>query len=1423
MAGKAAPAKPAVKRRTVTNGGIPATRRNTKPGNPGYAGYEYQITVTVWVALDLMLVKMATTQIQVEPRSDEDIEAAVKDPATGLSEASAKADAIELVIQAKTRSGAPWTASAIADVLLGKARSGKDSGGKRSRPLEMLEADPARRYVFATNESLAEGLRPHEGEHLLDFPDVDKLPPHARTKRTLAQQAELAPRIVLLSGVTVETLKSRIVAQLERHGHVASPAHHQCIRDLRDLVRDKIRGQDYGVLTRDEVIDILVRHGGSIAPTRDMDHYVRPASYEEISRRLREQHAVVIAGPSGTGKTLTADILELELRAAAPPFSVIGEENGPSQIRANLTRADPVVFHLRDPWGGNRLTPDADRWSGELPKLLQQAGPGRKFIITSRSDVLSSAGSQVLKDLNPYIERIEVEDYGSERIAEIYDGIASDLRGHARTLATTFRDDAIASLGRPYEVSRFLVSLGRENPEEPRPVAKLIADSQIEAISHVVADQVSSFGTDGIQGAAIIWSMLIARSAVPDAVFTQLARRLRSLDPSFRPDVQGLLDFLQASRNLKRDGAALSFAHPRVEDGLLLALRAKSGEAEFSLGLVVQALVGWDAVGQDWGRETALAMLRRVSAIEEVDPEIPDATRARLQEFLVSVALGEGGRRDFERALRDLIRFGSPTHLPTKLARILLDGAESTKRPSFGPVWTAPEITEEDVASLRADPTTAPLIKRFIGEILPFTHVGYATDIVDVIDALAPGIEEEFWGGLSSIEGPGDPSSNIEPIVLGALRGETPDYDRAIEAFAKSEERADAWMEKSAGDRLAAEEHAIDADAADHELEEPGEAYHNAHSGMEKIVALRKGRDGVDFIRGHPRADLLTRALAEVLKNSPGVDAADLRQLLGLAEGWVRDYAWAAVRQHWDSELEPDLIAELARPDIEGSSFRKRLVEIAARNRPADPVPVFVTAASAATVDRRLELVRDIMTISGGDGSRSAAGDARRLERAHALADSYPSEEQALARALADVLSGQNICEVVDALGDTTRGQIAERLAHASTDVVQPLVLLAAVAGVEVDDAVATLLATGDVRDGQVALQALRIADPTEPRERMTDALEHKRYKIRREALRHLVPDTTDPAERHRLVTKASGDASADVRLAFANLMEEYKWPESITSLVTLLADDRNFASSMGMRNSWPRFAVARAAATALGSFEDLPTAAIDELLTFAAGRSEDPFVAAAALNALATKDDARITPALLTSLDAPGFRDSPTHRPKAQAGAWALFDRAIAGKIDDLGCAAEFAVSDRPSVAAPLLMALGMLVGSGRATLLAQLERNGHQDRAALVKLAAIALGRGDGLELDVRERLLSRLAEDGSVALSDEERQQLEDWSKGLELDGCFDQYAAWIAERAFELPLVDDVGDVRAFDLPETIQVMSMRSMSPYREELPPDDGH
>ncbi len=554
------------RRRTAASSGARArSRRN--PGNPGFSGYEYQIEVTVWVALDLMLAKGASEEIEIEPRSEEDLQAAVTDPAAASLGLVAHGGDLHLILQAKTRSGSPWPATAIADVLLGKDADGADQGARRNRPLAMLQADAQGRYVFVTNEASAEALRPHEGAHLFDVPEVDELPPHTRASYDAAAQVSLAPRIVLLTGVTREVLGGRIGALLTQHGHVPISRHDDCLRDLREAVRQRIAGAHNGRWRRSEVMEVLVCHGGSLAPTRDMDHYVRPKSFDAIKAQLDTAHAVVIAGPSGTGKTLTADILELDLRGGQPPFDVIGEENGPGYIRRNLTRADPVLFHLRDPWGGNRLMPGADRWSGELPKLLDNAGPGRKFLITSRSDVLQSAGHELTKELRPYIVSIEVEDYGPERLAEIYDGIAADLTGHAKHLAAQHRQHALAVLTRPYEVKRLLVALTREDAVKPRKVEQILADSQIEAISRVIADQI---GADGAEAAAIIWAMLSARGAVARDVFAKFGRRLRSADPDLRPDIDGLIDFLVAGQNLRQDGAALAFYHPRVEDGLRL-------------------------------------------------------------------------------------------------------------------------------------------------------------------------------------------------------------------------------------------------------------------------------------------------------------------------------------------------------------------------------------------------------------------------------------------------------------------------------------------------------------------------------------------------------------------------------------------------------------------------------------------------------------------------------------------------------------------------------------------------------------------------------------------------------------------------------------------------------------------------------------
>ena len=68
----------------------PYRNRKRGKGNPGYAGYEYQIEVTIWIALDLMLAK-AVAALNIEPPSHEDIEASIQNPDSALLGLTAKA------------------------------------------------------------------------------------------------------------------------------------------------------------------------------------------------------------------------------------------------------------------------------------------------------------------------------------------------------------------------------------------------------------------------------------------------------------------------------------------------------------------------------------------------------------------------------------------------------------------------------------------------------------------------------------------------------------------------------------------------------------------------------------------------------------------------------------------------------------------------------------------------------------------------------------------------------------------------------------------------------------------------------------------------------------------------------------------------------------------------------------------------------------------------------------------------------------------------------------------------------------------------------------------------------------------------------------------------------------------------------------
>jgi hypothetical protein len=1410
------------KKTAGTNGGSgdanPAAPAKRAAGNPSYAGYEYQIGVTVWAGLDLMLAKEATETLIIEPRSHEDIEAAVVQPETALLNLSAGNGGFKLVIQVKSKSTEPWTAAEFADVLVGKQdESLTRSTGARQRPLAMLAADPGVRYVFVTNESVQGPLRPHSGGHILDFPEVRVLPTHARKGYDSAAQERIAPRLLLCPGVTVEVLDSRIERILAHHGHVPRAHHTECIRDLREAVRSRLTGLAGGHWTRIDLLTVLGKHGGSVLPTRPMNHYVQPLSYQAIRRSLDEQHAVVIAGPSGTGKTLTADILEMTLRQAEDPFAVVGEQQGPGHVRSQLTQTGPVLFHLRDPWGSNRLTPGAERWRDELPKLLESASPRHKFLVTSRSDILRSAGTRLEQQLAPYVVRIDLEDYDADRLARIYDEISSDLSGFSLAQARGHREQALKTLTRPYEIQRFLVALSGEDPERPRRIDEVLAESQIDAISGVIADQIAGRGGDGIVGATIIWAMLSARGAVAADVFPKLLRRMRSLDPMLRPDLDGLTDFLVAGRNLRHDSDTLSFYHPRVEDGLRMAMLGHRSEAEHVLSRLIDALAAWDVPGGDWGIETVLGILRAVTKLENVELELADATHSHLDAYLEAAAIGAKRQNDFERAFSDLASYGSITHVPARVVRLLTPDKPPRRPGFFADTWRPRTVGSSEVTRLRSDPRTQPLVERFIREILPFSRTHYDAAVVTLLRQLGGALTDTFSDALDTILALGGPSANIDAIVAGTLDADAPDFDGVIDRVAQALAAVDDWLDREyTADALRAEEHELDAVHADRILEDPSERYYAPQHAMQVVVGLRRTREGLEWTNTHPHRDRVVDALADLFGPSTMTTPSgeDLRLLLECAGQWTRNRAWMAAAQHWDPSLNDLLERELARSDVNDDRLRRTLVEIAALQSEGDPIPLLARIAPIVSVERRLEMVRDVMSAAANAGQREARdGDVRR-ERAGRLADTFNSPEVELGHALINVLANEDMWKIAETLSEPVLSLLVHVLTSAPPSIAAPLLCLAAAAGI---DSVATaerLLAIGDVAAGVAAVQAMSVDRSPAAIDGLWSAFQHPRYAVRRNALLTLA-ERVQLEDRSRLLT-AADDRSADVRLGWAEVMKEKRWPEAIDSLVKLIGDHRDFSSDYSHQFR-AKHSVARRAAQALGEYEVLPTAALDALLAAATDwRNQDPFVACAAVSALATKDDARIAPALLSALSSPSLPGAPLYRPITQAASWALLDRVNAGKLtleDDR--LIEAATQEGYEIAGPLLMAFGIGDGVPREILLTRLAS--LPLRLELVLVAAAAADRLPGASTTSIFRGLAKLSTGtGPDALDPAERSVLDAWSRSLDETADVQRYTAWLASTVFGLPVRAQLPDPRAFRLPERIGFLTMRSLSPAREE-------
>ena len=1411
------------KKQPGSNAGRPG-KKKSGGGNPSYAGYDYQIEVTIWVALDLMLAKGATDTLVIEPPSHEDIEASVHDPSKAQLGIAGTTEQFDFVLQAKSRSTGPWSAKALSDVLLGKLAKTKSRGGPppRARPLAMLAQDPRKRYVFVTNESLGPSLHPYRSNALLEWSsEAKQLPPHTRTGFNATGQESIAPRIALCSIVTNEVLRGRIEKLLTYHGHVPIQKHEVCIKHLRDEVRGRISGEHQGQWQKASLIQALRHHGGAISSVGGFHHYVRPRSFAAIEQALLERHAVVITGPSGTGKTLTADFLEQQLRQSAPPFLVVGEKDGPNGVRDYLNSPDPVLFHLRDPWGSNRLEPGADRWNNELPKLLGQADPTHKFLVTTRTDILHSAGA---RNLRPYSVPIEIEDYGEALMADIYDRMCQDLPQNLRGYARLHRDRVLRDLHRPFEIDRFIAALGSEDPRKPRAISVLIAESQIEAISSVVRNQVIAWGEGGMSCAALVRALLASRDAVSADVVLKLRRVATRLDPSFRPEIDAFVDFLIAGRNLRRDGQTLALYHPRVEEGLRMALLERKAESESVLSLICDALVAWDADSNDWGVETVLQIRRAMAKLEGVQMSLAPATSAALDCFLLAASLTDEDKRGFNRRFLELAKFSSDEFVPSRLARCLVDGGTQPKN-SFiiGERWVPPQLRDADWQRLSSDPSTATLASLFIRRYLPASGTEYPEDLHSTLRTLTESVDEDFRYALRAALDIQGVIQNIDAIVVGVCSAREPDFDWVIEQIAAATEKVNQWFEGFAEEQRSAEEHEVDAGYADHLVDEPGERYYTVNEAMKIVAGLRYAREGLDWFLSHPRRDMLADALSDLFRSARHrIDPAALRLLLSCCKDWSEVRAWDAIHKHWDASLADVLEQKLSLQGMDNEHLRQTLVKIVLDTATAGATAhdALVDMSRKCRPTRRLELVFDVAnTMLDSEISPRSVRPAPAIGRAHALADTYEGNERKLARALVDAVNQMRFPDIAASLSADAVAELERLLEDLPISIAGIGACLAMSRGVDARPTVARLLATGESDDGQLAVRALAIKGDAEAYAAMRKALSHHRYQVRQEAFFHLARAVT--VEDRPMLLACAKDRSADVRLAFADQMRELKWMEAVDDLVALLADRRNFNERPDYiaGPTWPQYRVARAAAEALRAYDDLPEYAVSALLERAADdECKDIFVLCEALKAIAERDNVRVTPTLVSALQAPGIDGHFEYRPKAQAAAWGLVFRAHAGKLnltaEQQSVVVDAALEQPPHIAGPVLIACASREDSTRRRLLRELKARDLADRRTLLLTASAFTGHlpENGVEPFFRKLAAAAAQRDDALKAAFEDA-ELCAWSRALDPKVDVQGTTAWIVWRF--LRVKEESFDPQRYILPKRVGILTMRSMSPDRE--------